>query len=1176
MLLVWPGTARQRAGAGTCAAQPWPVWAARASFSCAPLLRAAALAVRAPALRDLVCVLVLVAAALILLRDSLLSGRVFYENDTRDFYYPVMQRVAQFLRQDRLPLWSPELFGGYPLFADGEAGTLYPLHIVALKLLPFEVAFIWLRVLRFVLAGCFMYAYGRITGMTRTGALGAGLVFMLCGFAIAQMHHTNISQGAVWLPLVLLCVEGALRQPFPQRYLFMVGGALALACQALAVHVQVVLMTLLATGLYALYRVVVGPVGGGVWGGRRAEHAPLTRATVRLLRCGFCWLTCNAIPPAWRAHTARAALTGRRLACTVALPARLLRRAGSLLLLALAHVTWRAALLVVLLSVIVGGGLGLAAVQLLPLYELGRFSLRAHGVSYTFATQYSLPPANLATLLLPDLFVDHGRYWGAWSRWETTVYAGIVPLLLALVAILAVRNRYVSFFAALAVLSAMLALGDQSPFGLHRRLAELPGFSYLRAPGRFAYLLDASIAVLAGHAISWLSRRRSAHAQLQATILQATERTETLEQPALARMTGRLRRLAARSLAAAGAAAALAGAILLALLLDVLALLGPLAMHRASTALAADKEAAVELIRRLVLSARGIDGRVTAEYAYHWLERALDISNPLAVLPVALLVAGTLVVFCWLLLPRLQPVWQALALGLIAVDLLTFGARFHPLISIRELSEPSPAAQFLATQPGLFRVLNAGRTPDRPNRLLPVGLQEADGYSSLQQDRHLQYIARVRFTENRLLDLLNVRFLVQPNVFTPAPSFELTSYNPIRPLMSASAGNAASNMEFRVPSVRADRLRVISALARGATVSQGERVAHVAIYPADGSPAIVLPILAGVHTAEQDIEREDVRPRAQHERARVAQGFRSRDAQGREYQRYLYFAELPLPRAMVISRIGVKALHPAARFQLYGLSLFDSATWQATQFTASELEKYTEVYRDERVVIYENRAVLPRAFLVPRAVNMVAPNPDALNDIILTQMTEGDFDPERTVILENVPANVALPAHAPETSPPVVSNSPYYTEAVSVAGNVRLDLYAPQHVRMTVRAAQPAVLLFTDIFYPGWSARLDDAAVPIYRADFIFRGVLVPPGEHVVEFVYRPASFEAGLALTQLAAYGLASLAGFCLLAALLPPAARALWRWMPERRRLRPLPAPGSAAGSATGGLRPVTAGSP
>jgi hypothetical protein len=1165
VFLAWPGRMPYRIGMGTATARAGPQSVRiRYVFSC--LGHAAAAGVRAGVLRDLFCLLLFFGAALFLLRDSLLTGRVFYENDTRDFYYPLMARVAQLLRQDRLPLWAPELFGGYPLFADGEAGTLYPLHFVALKLLPFEVAFVWLRILRYWLAGSFMYAYGRFTGMSRGGALGAGLVFMLCGFSIAQMHHTNISQGAIWLPVVLLCVEGALRKPFPQRYLFMVGGALALACQALAVHVQVVLMTLLATGLYALYRVIVGPVGGGVWGGRRPEHAPLTRATVRLLRRGYRVLVQNILPPGLLTQATGAASGATRFGTLIARPVRGVRHALWLALTGLAHVTWRAALFIVLLTVIVGGGLGLAAVQLLPLYELGRFSLRAHGVSYSFATQYSLPPANLATLLLPDLFVDHGRYWGAWSRWETTIYAGIVPLLLALVALLAVRNRSVLFFGLLAVLAGMLALGDQSPFGLHRRLVELPGFMYLRAPGRFAFLFDTSIAVLAGHAITWLSRRGRLRVTLPAPAASLSESGQ--QRAPLMRAAQLLQSGAARGWTAVCAAAAVVGVLFLAALLDALALLGPLALQRFSASLAADKEAAVEAIRRLVLSARGMDGRVTIEYAYHWLERALDASNPLVALQVGFLVAGALVLFCWLLVPRLQALWQTLALILIATDLLTSGTRFHPLISLRELSEPSPAAQFLAAQPGLFRVLTAGRTPDRPNRLLPVGLQEADGYSSLQQDRHLQYITRARFTENRLVDLLNVRFLVQPNVFTPAPSFELTSYNPIRPLMSASAGNAASTMEFRVPSARADRLRLVSALHVGAAVPQGERVAQIIVYPADGSPPLVLPILAGVHTAEQNIEREDVRPQAQHERARVAQSLRSRDAQGREYQRYLYFAELPLPRQMVISRIGVKALHPTARFQLYGLSLFDSATWQAMQFTASELEKYVEVYRDERVVIYENRAVLPRAFLVPRAVNMTAPDPDALNDVILTQMTEGDFDPERMVILENVPPDTALPSPEPAApGRPVVANAPYYTESISPAGTVRIDRYTAQRVRMTVQAAQPAVLLLTDTYYPGWRAFIDNAEVPMYRADFIFRGVLVPPGEHVVEFAYHPASFEAGLALTRLAAYALASLAAFCVLATLLPPAARALWRWVPERRRLRPLPTPGSApAGSAAG----------
>ena len=53
--------------------------------------------------------------------------------------------VALALKEGRLPLWEPGLFGGYPLFADGEVGMLYPLHLLAYGLLPPDLAFAWLR-----------------------------------------------------------------------------------------------------------------------------------------------------------------------------------------------------------------------------------------------------------------------------------------------------------------------------------------------------------------------------------------------------------------------------------------------------------------------------------------------------------------------------------------------------------------------------------------------------------------------------------------------------------------------------------------------------------------------------------------------------------------------------------------------------------------------------------------------------------------------------------------------------------------------------------------------------------------------------------------------------------------------------------------------------------------------
>lgn len=55
------------------------------------------------------------------------------------------------------------------------------------------------------------------------------------------------------------------------------------------------------------------------------------------------------------------------------------------------------------------------------------------------------------------------------------------------------------------------------------------------------------------------------------------------------------------------------------------------------------------------------------------------------------------------------------------------------------------------------------------------------------------------------------------------------------------------------------------------------------------------------------------------------------------------------------------------------------------------------------------------------------------------------------------------------------------------------------------------LLVNIDAFYPGWQAYIDGEPTKIYRADDVFKAVLVPPGRHRVRFVFRPASVMAGL-----------------------------------------------------------------
>ena len=61
----------------------------------------------------------------------------------------------------------------------------------------------------------------------------------------------------------------------------------------------------------------------------------------------------------------------------------------------------------------------------------------------------------------------------------------------------------------------------------------------------------------------------------------------------------------------------------------------------------------------------------------------------------------------------------------------------------------------------------------------------------------------------------------------------------------------------------------------------------------------------------------------------------------------------------------------------------------------------------------------------------------------------------------------------------------------------------------------------SDVFYPGWTATIDDQPTTLYPANFAFRAVLVPPGEHRVAFTFEPPTWRVGLAISALTVVGL-------------------------------------------------------
>jgi hypothetical protein len=152
-------------------------------------------------------------------------------------------------------------------------------------------------------------------------------------------------------------------------------------------------------------------------------------------------------------------------------------------------------------------GLALAAVQLVPFLQFTAVSGRVAGADYAFATDYSLPPAHLVTLIVPEFFGEplHVGYWSVPTFEELTYYAGIVAVL-GLILALRRPTRRTWFYLLLIVFGLWLALGR---YGVLYELAYrlLPPFRLVRAPGRAAFLYLFAASALLAHALTiWRER----------------------------------------------------------------------------------------------------------------------------------------------------------------------------------------------------------------------------------------------------------------------------------------------------------------------------------------------------------------------------------------------------------------------------------------------------------------------------------------------------------------------------------------------------------------------------------------------------------------------------------------------------------------------------------------------
>jgi hypothetical protein len=415
-------------------------------------------------------------------------------------------------------------------------------------------------------------------------------------------------------------------------------------------------------------------------------------------------------------------------------------------------------------------GAALGAVLALPVFAYAPYSIRGGGpgggVSFDYATGWSLGLAELGTLFVPAALGFGGEtYWGTMPFTDYPNYMGILTLGLAACAFLrsgtpprgargataaVAPGLHPGYFLALAVFGLVVALGKHFP--IYQLFYELlPGWKKFRVPVMVLVLTQLGTAVLAAIGLT---------------------RLVSLAGAATGAALGR--RFQWVVLAGLGLA-----------LVTVLAA-GPIqdrvaAAFRSSPRISAQYAGEPERARTLgILAAKRcqrdlVKGAVlvTLGAALGWLALTRKIRSDVLVGGMAVLSAADLV-----------PIDRTIMNPLIA-----------PRSALELPAEPDPIARFLLAQSGPFRILPIEEFAS--NRFATWGIASAGGYHAAKPVLYQNFMTAVglddlslfRHPERlRILDLLNVRFLVTGLTISESERFRLALDGPIKAYENRFAG----------------------------------------------------------------------------------------------------------------------------------------------------------------------------------------------------------------------------------------------------------------------------------------------------------------------------------------------------------------------------------------------------
>jgi len=167
--------------------------------------------------------IILIFSAVFLLFHELFFGQIIATNDvgTNDllfFNFPIRVLYAEALKHGELLQWTPMIYGGFPIFAEGQGGFLYPVNLVIWYLLSPVGAMNAYIIFHALFMGLGVYLLTRLITSNKLLTIPSAVAASICGSIIAgHTRHLNSMTAIVFMPWLIYSVELYLRTKKPSR-----------------------------------------------------------------------------------------------------------------------------------------------------------------------------------------------------------------------------------------------------------------------------------------------------------------------------------------------------------------------------------------------------------------------------------------------------------------------------------------------------------------------------------------------------------------------------------------------------------------------------------------------------------------------------------------------------------------------------------------------------------------------------------------------------------------------------------------------------------------------------------------------------------------------------------------------------------------------------------------------